>query len=165
MSPRGSKFSISLASILNGENMRFRPAIFITLILASFCSKWHKKHVIQQLRLCCYDNAKITFIHPVINAQWHAKVGLPFFYTPCTANPSIRLGNRDHMNRLKFILDALAFHLWGCGFDSQRERSQCYSNPVLYSCEKSQSTLCRKSWVFSGRSGFLPQGSWQGGLG
>ena len=25
------------------------------------------------------------------------------------------------------------------------------------SCEKSQSTLCRKSWVFSGRSGFLPQ--------
>jgi hypothetical protein len=25
------------------------------------------------------------------------------------------------------------------------------------SCEKSQSTLYRKSWVFSGRSGFLPQ--------
>ena len=24
-------------------------------------------------------------------------------------------------------------------------------------CEKSQSTLCRKSWVFSGCSGFLPQ--------
>ncbi len=32
------------------------------------------------------------------------------------------------------------------------------SNPVLHSCEKSQSTLCRKSWVFSGLSGFLPQG-------
>ena len=30
---------------------------------------------------------------------------------------------------------------------------------------KSWSTLCRKSWVFSGFSGFLPQGSWQGGLG
>jgi hypothetical protein len=26
------------------------------------------------------------------------------------------------------------------------------------SCEKCLSTLCRKSWVFSGRSGFLPQG-------
>jgi hypothetical protein len=26
------------------------------------------------------------------------------------------------------------------------------------SCEKSQSTLCRKSWVFSGCSGFFPQG-------
>ena len=26
------------------------------------------------------------------------------------------------------------------------------------SCEKSQSTLYRKSWVFSGCSGFLPQG-------
>ena len=26
------------------------------------------------------------------------------------------------------------------------------------SCEKSKSTLCRKSWVFSGCSGFLPQG-------
>ncbi len=32
-------------------------------------------------------------------------------------------------------------------------------------CEKSPSTPCRKSWVFSGHSGFLPQGSWQGGLG
>ena len=30
------------------------------------------------------------------------------------------------------------------------------------SCEKSQSTLCRKSWVFSGRSGFLPQGKLTG---
>ena len=26
-----------------------------------------------------YDYAKITFIHPVINAKCHAKVGLPFF--------------------------------------------------------------------------------------
>jgi hypothetical protein len=25
------------------------------------------------------------------------------------------------------------------------------------SCEKGESTLCRKSWVFSGRSGFLAQ--------
>ena len=31
-----------------------------------------------------YGHAKITFIHLVINAQWHAKVGLPFFETPCT---------------------------------------------------------------------------------
>jgi hypothetical protein len=30
------------------------------------------------------------------------------------------------------------------------------------SCEKSQSTLCRKSWVFSGYSGFLPQGKLTG---
>ncbi len=30
-------------------------------------------------------------------------------------------------------------------------------------CEKSQSTFCRKSWVFSGYSGFLTQG--QGGVG
>jgi hypothetical protein len=30
------------------------------------------------------------------------------------------------------------------------------------SCEKSQSTLCRKSWVFSGRSGFLLQGKLTG---
>ena len=63
------------------------------------------------------------------------------------------------------VVSALAFHLWGCGFDSRWELSQRSSNPVLYSCEKSQSTLCRKSWVFSGHSGFLPQGSWQGGLG
>ena len=31
------------------------------------------------------------------------------------------------------------------------------SNPATDSCEKSQSTLCRKSWVFSGCSSFLPQ--------
>ncbi len=42
------------------------------------------------------------------------------------------------------MVRALAFHLRGCGFDSQRELSQCYSDPVLHSCEKSQSTLCRK---------------------
>ena len=38
---------------------------------------------------------------------------------------------------------------------SQMETS---ANP----CEKSQSTLCRKSWVFSGCSGFLPQGKLTG---
>ena len=30
------------------------------------------------------------------------------------------------------------------------------------SCEKSRSTLCRKSWVFSGCSSFLPQGKLTG---
>jgi hypothetical protein len=30
------------------------------------------------------------------------------------------------------------------------------------SCEMSQSTLCRKSWVFSGSYGFLPQGKLTG---
>ena len=30
------------------------------------------------------------------------------------------------------------------------------------SCEKSLSTLCRKSWVFFKRSGFLPQGKLKG---
>jgi hypothetical protein len=33
------------------------------------------------------------------------------------------------------------------------------------SCEKSQSTLCQKSWVFSGCSGFLPQGKLTGWVG
>ncbi len=28
-----------------------------------------------------YDHEKVRFIHPVINAQWHAKVGLLFLYT------------------------------------------------------------------------------------
>ena len=39
-----------------------------------------------------------------------------------------------------------------------------YSTPNLAagSCEKSQSTLCRKSWVFSRRYGFLPQGKLTG---
>jgi hypothetical protein len=38
-----------------------------------------------------------------------------------------------------------------------------FSLRTQYSCEKSQSTLCRKSWVFSGRPSFLPPG--KGGLG
>ncbi len=32
--------------------------------------------------LALYDYAKITFIHPVINAQSHAKVGLLLFIHP-----------------------------------------------------------------------------------
>jgi hypothetical protein len=34
-----------------------------------------------------------------------------------------------------------ATHIWGWRFDSQWEHSQCYSNSVLHSCEKSSSTL------------------------
>ena len=33
---------------------------------------------------------------------------------------------------------------------------------AMDSCEKSQSTLCRKSWVFSECSGFLSQGKLTG---
>ena len=29
-----------------------------------------------------HDRAKITYIHLVINVQWHAKVGLPFLIHP-----------------------------------------------------------------------------------
>jgi hypothetical protein len=36
------------------------------------------------------------------------------------------------------------------------------SRNELESCEKSQSALCQKSWVFSGRSCFLPQGKLTG---
>jgi hypothetical protein len=36
------------------------------------------------------------------------------------------------------------------------------SIPAMDSCEKSRSTLCRKSCVVSGRSGFLPQGKLSG---
>ena len=41
-------------------------------------------------------------------------------------------------------------------------RSWVGSGLATDSCEKSQSTLCRKSWVFSGCSGFLPQGKLTG---
>ena len=36
-----------------------------------------------------YDHEQVTFIHPVINAQLHAKVGLPFFDTPCVVKHKI----------------------------------------------------------------------------
>jgi hypothetical protein len=42
-------------------------------------------------------------------------------------------------------------HLWDVG-----------SILTMDSCEKSQSMLCQKSWVFSGCSGFLPQGKLTG---
>ena len=45
---------------------------------------------------------------------------------------------------------SLEFDPWVWGFHSS------------HSCEKSKSTLCRKSWVFSGHSGFLPQGKLTG---
>ena len=40
-----------------------------------------------------------------------------------------------------------------------------YQDSSIFSCEKSMSTLCRKSCVFSGHSGFLPQGRLACGLG
>ena len=39
--------------------------------------------VSQQLDPDLYDYEKVAFIHTVINAQWQAKVGLPFFDTTC----------------------------------------------------------------------------------
>ncbi len=43
--------------------------------------------------------------------------------------------------------------------------SETFLNVTRGQCSthvKSQSTLCRKSWVFSGHSGFLPQGKLTG---
>jgi hypothetical protein len=56
--------------------------------------------------------------------------------------------------------------LWGPGFDSRYglmtlmwKQSRSQSMPVRGLCSgMSQSTLCRKSWVSSGYSSFLPQG-------
>jgi hypothetical protein len=59
------------------------------------------------------------------------------------------------------VVSALGFHLWGRRFKSQWELSQCDSNPVLMWKEQ-KSTLCRKSWVSSVYSGFLPQGKLTG---
>ena len=43
------------------------------------------------------------------------------------------------------------------------ERVGASASPLATdSCEKSQSTLCQKSWIFSKRSGFLPQGKLSG---
>jgi hypothetical protein len=50
------------------------------------------------------------------------------------------------------------------GFGDAVVRARAFASEIVgsilatYSCEKNQSTLCRKSWVFSGRSGFLPRG-------
>ena len=43
------------------------------------------------------------------------------------------------------------------------ERVGASASPLATdSCEKSLSTLCQKSWIFSKRSGFLPQGKLTG---
>ena len=55
------------------------------------------------------------------------------------------------------VVRATASHFWGQEFESMSAH--------LMTSGKSCSTLFGKSWVFSGFSGFLPQGSWQGGLG
>ena len=47
------------------------------------------------------------------------------------------------------------------GFVGAVVRASAFHNSS-HSCEKSKSTLCRKSWVFSGHSGFLPQGKLTG---
>ncbi len=51
-------------------------------ISSTICSKWHKNMSFNSLDPDLYDHEKDTFIHPVINAQCHAKVGLPFLIHP-----------------------------------------------------------------------------------
>jgi hypothetical protein len=48
---------------------------------------------------CLYDYVKITFVHPVSNAQWRAKFGLLFLNTPCTYILYIGcIENNKHLN-------------------------------------------------------------------
>ncbi len=61
--PKGSKFSIHLASIPNGENVRFRTAIFIGLMHT--CSVWfemaQKNLSYKSYDLSIYDHVNIAF--------------------------------------------------------------------------------------------------------
>ncbi len=69
--------------------MRFRPASFIRLIVnLRFAQNGTKTCHSTGKTLACslslYDYAKITTIHPVINAQLHGIFCYLFFDTPCT---------------------------------------------------------------------------------
>jgi hypothetical protein len=61
----------------SGENMRFRQTIFIGLVFAQLFSM--KNMLFNSQKRDLYDYEKTAFIHRVINAQWHDKVGLRFF--------------------------------------------------------------------------------------
>ena len=59
------------------------------------------------------------------------------------------------------------FELRGSSVVQSSEQAHFISEIVgsihaMDSCERSLSTLCRKPWVFSWRSGFLPQGKLTG---
>jgi hypothetical protein len=58
--------------------MRFRQTFFVGLLVLYLLIFLY--NAIQKPDL--YDYERITFIHRVVNAQWHAKVGLPFFIHP-----------------------------------------------------------------------------------
>jgi hypothetical protein len=65
------------------------------------------------------------------------------------------------------LMSALASSWQGASVAQSSEQAPFTSEPVgsilaTDSCEKNQSTLCRKSWVFPGYSGFLPQGKLTG---
>ena len=78
--PKGSTFSIHLASIPNGENVRFRPAIFIALMhTCSVLFEMAQTNLpYKNYDLSLYDQVNIAFIFAVINAQWYDKFRLPF---------------------------------------------------------------------------------------
>jgi hypothetical protein len=112
--------------------------------------------------------------HPLLNYSMVAVAPLP----PCLVElkPAWFPYGRKDWNQSKYnilelkmiymwfsgqVVSALAFHLWSRRFKPQWELSQCDSNPVLM-WKESKSTLCRKSWVFPGYSGFLPQGKLTG---
>ena len=65
---------------------------------------------------------------------------------------------------LLFIGASVAQGLARAPFTSE-SGSILHQDSSNFSCEKSMPTLCRKSWVFSGHSGSLPQGRLACGLG
>ena len=59
--------------------MHFRQTIFIGLVFAKLFSIMMKNMSFNSQMPDLYDYEKITFIHRVINAQWHAIFGFRFF--------------------------------------------------------------------------------------
>ncbi len=75
--------------VLHKKGLR-RSNNFYRSHICSVLFKMTQKHVIQAETLIFMTMRKLLHT-PSNNAQWHAKVGLPFFYTPCIISETPKL--------------------------------------------------------------------------
>ena len=93
--------------------MQFRQTIIIRFIFAQLFSIMDENISFNSQKPVLYDYEKNTFIHRVINAQWHAKFGLHFRHP---VEPGCIMGGKSSTSCLKqyrvargnFVLDQSA---------------------------------------------------------
>ena len=110
--------------MLRGENMRFRPAIFIWFVFAQSFFKFHKNDDNQKLKAWSIHLRKNISVDCIIIALEHCKVRLPFFLYALYIHIA-------HKNRTGLIssMEKLKYLAW---FSSLYQQWKLYTVTTIY---------------------------------